>query len=91
MKKYNLLLLNSGLLYRYGSKLIIKHKPKNLVNFLNKKFKKISYKRIAKQKLHSEVISNHVAVLAKNKGVRKIINRYQKKIIKVNKIGRAHV
>jgi len=84
-KKYNLLLLNSGLLYRYGSKLIIKHKPKNLVNFLNKKFKKISYKRIAKQKLHSEVISNHVAVLAKNKGVRKIINRYQKKIIKVNK------
>ena len=28
-KKYNLLLVNSGLLYRYGSKLIIKHKPKN--------------------------------------------------------------
>ena len=84
-KKYNLLLLNSGLLYRYGSKLIIKHKPKNLINFLNKKFKNVSYKKIAKQKLHSEVISNHVAILAKNKGVRKIINRYQKKIIKVNK------
>ena len=27
--KYNLLLINSGLLYRYGSKLIIKNKPKN--------------------------------------------------------------
>ena len=28
-KKYKLLLINSGLLYRYASKLIIKHKPKN--------------------------------------------------------------
>ena len=36
-KKYNLLLLNSGLLYRYASKLVIKHKPKNEVIFLKKK------------------------------------------------------
>ena len=32
-KKYKLLLVNSGLLYRYGSKLIIKHKPKNFISF----------------------------------------------------------
>ena len=36
-KKYNLLLINSGLLYRYGSMLQIKHNPKNLVSFLKKK------------------------------------------------------
>ena len=42
-KKYNLLLINSGLLYRYASKLIIENKPKNLIKFLNKKFKKINY------------------------------------------------
>ena len=84
-KKYKLLLINSGLLYRYSSKLIIKNKPKNFISFLNSKFRNVSYKKISKQNLHSEKISNHVAVLAKNKKVREIINKFQKKIIKNNK------
>ncbi len=84
-RKYKLVLVNSGLLYRYASKIIIEHKPKNLVTFLDKKFKKISYKKISKQNLHSEKISNHVALLAKNIKVRKIVNTFQKKIIKNNK------
>ena len=83
-KKYKLLLINSGLIYRYCSKLIIKHKPKNFVSFINNKFKNISYKKISKQNLHSQEISDHVAVLAKNKKIRQIINRYQIKIIKNN-------
>ncbi len=85
-KKYKLLLINSGLIYRYSSKLIINHKPKNIISFLNKKFKNVSYKKIANQNLHSEKISNHVAILAKNKQVRKIVNNFQKKIIKNNKM-----
>ena len=84
-KKYKLLLVNSGLLYRYCSKLIIRNKPKNSVFFLKKKFENISYKKIIKQKLHTEEISNHVAVLAKNKSIRIIVNKFQKKIIKSNK------
>ncbi len=84
-KKYNLLLINSGLIYRYCSKLIIKNKPKNFIIFLKKKFENISYKMIAKQKLHSEEISNHVTTLAKNKQVRKIVNKLQVKIIRSNK------
>jgi CMP/dCMP kinase len=84
-KKYKLLLINSGLLYRYGSKLIITHRPKNNISFLNAQFKKTSYKKISKHNLHSEKISNHVAILAKNKNIRKIINKFQKKIIKNNK------
>ena len=84
-KKYKLLLVNSGLLYRYCSKLIIRNKPKNSVSFLKKKFENISYKKIIKQKLHTEEISNHVAVLAKNKSIRIIVNKFQKKIIKRNK------
>ena len=84
-RKYKLALINSGLLYRYASKEIIKNDPKNNVIFLKKKFKNISYKSIAKQNLHSEQISNHVAILAKNKNVRKIINIFQKKLIKTNK------
>ena len=35
--------------------------------------------------MHTEVINNHVALLAKNKKVREIINEFQKKIIKNNK------
>ena len=83
--KYKLLLINSGLLYRYASKEIIKHKPKNSISFLRKRFTNISYKKIVKLNLHSEQISNHVAILAKNKNVRKIINAFQKTLIKKNK------
>ncbi len=84
-KKYKLLLINSGLLYRYASKLLIDERPKNIVPFLKKKFQKITYTTIAKKKLHSEKISNHVAVLAKDKRIRLIVNKLQKKIIKKNK------
>ncbi len=84
-KKYKLLLINSGLLYRYASKEIIKYQPKNNISFLKKRFKNISYKKIVKLNLHSEQISNHVAVLAKNKNIRKIINAFQKTLIKKNK------
>tara|TARA_B100000989_G_scaffold141746_1_gene105520 strand:- start:3123 stop:3758 length:636 start_codon:yes stop_codon:yes gene_type:complete len=84
-KKYKLLLVNSGLLYRYASKEIIKKNPKNSISFLKKKFRKVSYRSICKQRLHTEEISNHVADLAKKKEIRKIINDFQKKIIKKNK------
>ncbi len=83
-KKYNLLLINSGLLYRYCSKLVINNKPVKIIPFLKKKLKSISYNSISNQKLHSEKISNHVAFLAKNKDVRKIVNQFQSKIIKGN-------
>ena len=84
-KKYKLLLINSGLLYRYASRLIIKDNPKNPYLYLQKKFKKISYHKITKLNLHSEEISNHVANLAKIKSIREIINKFQKKLIKNNK------
>ena len=84
-KKYRLLLINSGLLYRYASKEIINNNPKDNVIFLKKKFRNISYKKITKLNLHSEEISNHVAILAKNKNVRKIINFFQRKLIRSNK------
>jgi len=83
-KKYKLLLINSGLLYRYCSKLIIQNKPKNIIPFLKRKFKNLSYKVVAKQKLHSEEISSHVALLAKNKKIREIVNQLQIKIIRSN-------
>ena len=83
-KKYKLLLINSGLIYRYSSKLIIENSLKNFIPFLKKKLKKVSYQYIARQKLHSEDISNHVGILAKNKKVRDIINKIQMKLIRSN-------
>jgi len=35
--------------------------------------------------LHTEQISNYVAVIAKNKKIRQIVNQFQRKIIKSNK------
>ena len=84
-KKYKLLLLNSGLLYRYCSKLLLQKKPKNMVSFLRQKLNNISYSKISKLNLHSEEISNHVAMIAKNKKLRDLVNSLQKKIIKSNK------
>ena len=84
-KKYKLLLLNSGLLYRYCSKLLLKSKPKNMISFLRQKLNNISYSKISKLNLHSEEISNHVAIIAKNKELRDLVNSLQKKIIKSNK------
>ena len=84
-KKYNLLLLNSGLLYRYASKILITNKPKKPIPYLKKKFKKTPYSFIKKQPLHSQEISNHVGHLAKNKAIREIMRLYQKKIIRKNK------
>tara|TARA_Y100001958_G_scaffold157988_1_gene154551 strand:+ start:383 stop:1033 length:651 start_codon:yes stop_codon:yes gene_type:complete len=83
-KKYNLKLINSGLFYRYASKLVIEEKPKNVISFLKKKFKNLSYKKIASENLHSQKISDHVGYLAKIKKVREIVNITQRKIIKNN-------
>ena len=84
-KKYKLLLLNSGLLYRYASKILLTKRPKKPIPYLKKKFKKVSYNLITKQSLHSQEISNHVGYLAKNKQIREIMRVYQKNIIKKNK------
>ena len=74
--------MHSGLLFRYASYLIIKHKPKKIIPFLRKKFKNLNYKNITCLNLHSQKISNHVANLAKQKKVRQIMRIFQKKIIR---------
>ena len=55
-KKFNLKFLSSGLLYRYASFLILKHKPRNVTNFLKKKFKNLNYKKLDKINLHTTQI-----------------------------------
>ena len=81
-KKYKLFCMNSGLLFRYASFLILKNKPKKIIPYLKKKFKYLNYKHTTQLNLHSQEISNHVVILAKQKKVRQIIRLFQRKIIK---------
>jgi len=76
-KKYNLKFLSSGLLYRYASFLILKHKPKNYENLLKKNFKNFNLGNIKINNLHTQEISKHTALIAKIKKVRNILKKYQ--------------
>ena len=81
-KKYKLFCMNSGLLFRYASLLIIKKKPKKITPFIKKHFKNLNYNNLTRLNLHSQTISNHVGILAKQKKIRQIIRVFQQKIIK---------
>ncbi len=84
-KKYKLKFLSSGLLYRYASFLILKYKPKNMIGFLRKKFLKLNYKELKKISLHTQKISEHSSVIARNNEVRNILKKFQLDFSKKNK------
>ena len=84
-KKYKLSFLSSGLLYRYASFLVLKYKPKNKVTFIKKKFKKLNHKFIEKINLHTQIISQHSSIIAKDKKIREILKKYQISFSKKNK------
>ena len=84
-KKFKLKFLSSGILYRYASFLLIKHKPKNQTIFLRKKFKKFSNKKVDNINLHTQEISNHSAIIAKKNSIRKVLKNFQISFVKKNK------
>ena len=65
--------------------LFLKDKPKNIISFLNKKFKNLNYKKLQTLNLHTQKISQHSATIAKIKKVREILKKYQIKFSKKNK------
>lgn len=78
-KKYGLQFLSSGLLYRYASYQLLKHKPKNITSFLKKQFKNLNLKKLNNKLLHSPEISAHTSMIAKEKKIRNILKIFQKK------------
>jgi len=84
-KKYKLAFLSSGLLYRYASYLVIKHKPKKKIFFLKKKFENLNYNKLNSINLHTPGISLYTAKIAKLRNVRSILKKYQINFIKKNK------
>ena len=81
-KKYGLRFLSSGLLYRYASYLILKHKPRNIEIFLKNHFKNLNLKKLDNKILHSPEISAHSSIIAKKKNIRTILKIFQKKFAK---------
>jgi len=81
-KKYGLKFLSSGLLYRYVSFQLLKHDPKNKINFLKNCFKNLSLKKLNNKNLHSPKISAHASVIAKDPKIRIILKLFQKKFAK---------
>jgi CMP/dCMP kinase len=81
-KKYGLKFLSSGLLYRYASYLILKHKPRNIDIFLKNHFKNLNLKKLDNKILHSPEISAHSSIIAKKKNIRTILKIFQKKFAK---------
>ena len=78
-KKYGMKFLSSGLLYRYASFQLLKHKPKNKVFFLKKCFNKLSLSKLTNKNLHSSEISAHTSIIAKQQKIRNILKIFQKK------------
>ena len=76
-KRYKLNFLSSGLLYRYASYLLIKHKPENKIIFLKKKFKNLNLNKLKKINLHTTEISYQSAVIAKIYKVRQVLKTFQ--------------
>ena len=81
-KKYGLQFLSSGLLYRYASYQIIKHKPKNTISFLRKCFKQLDLNKLNNKLLHSPKISAYSSIIAKEQKIRNILKTFQKKFAK---------
>jgi CMP/dCMP kinase len=81
-KKYGLKFLSSGLLYRYASYSLLKHKPKNSISFLKKKFNNLNLNKLNNKFLHSPKVSAYTSVIAKERKVRNILKIFQKKFTK---------
>ena len=81
-KKYGLKFLSSGLLYRYASYQLLKHKPINTILFLKKIFNNLSLKKLNNKNLHSPKISAYTSIIAKEKKIRNILKAFQKKFAK---------
>ena len=84
-KKYKLKFLSSGLLYRYASYLLLKHRPNDQISYLKKKFKSLNYKNLEKINLHSQQISTYSSIIAKKLKIRQILKDYQIEFSKKNR------
>jgi len=78
-KHYNLFYLDTGKIYRYIGLLRLKSKLKFSYNFIKKKIKNLKIKLLSNKNLLSDDVALSAAIVAKDKKIRDIVHKFQKK------------
>ena len=78
-KCYNLFYLDTGKIYRYIGLQKIKNQKKFNYKNITKKIKNLKIKDLRKKNLLSNKVANEASIIAKDKKIRKIVLKFQKK------------
>ena len=78
-KRYNLLQLDTGRIYRYVAYIKISEPKKFNYRYLKKKISNLKIKNLQNKKLLSDKIAISASLLAKDKKIRKIVHKFQLK------------
>tara|TARA_A100000164_G_scaffold357041_1_gene367251 strand:- start:301 stop:960 length:660 start_codon:yes stop_codon:yes gene_type:complete len=78
-KCYNLFYLDTGKIYRYIGLQKIKNQKKFNYQYITKKIKNLKIKDLRKKNLLSNKVANEASIIAKDKKIRKIVLKFQKK------------
>ena len=79
-RHYKLRYLDTGKAYRWCALQIIQNKPKNKINFLKKRIKKLNLKKLQDKKLINDQVAQVTSQISKDLRVRKLIFNFQKRI-----------
>ena len=79
-KKYNLLHVDTGKIYRLIALYKIKNPKKFKIKFLKKQISKLTIKHLNNKRLLSNDVGNTASVIAKKKNIRKIVYDFQKNL-----------
>ena len=78
-KHYNLLQLDTGRAYRYIASIKINQPSKYNYKYIKKKIDKLKIKDLQNKKLLSDEVATIASIIAKDKGIRKLVHAFQLK------------
>ena len=78
-KRYKLLHLDTGRIYRFIGKMKLESPKKFNINNLKKKIKKLKIKDLKDKKLLSDKVATAASIIAKEKKIRNIVKKFQYK------------
>ena len=78
-KHYNLLVLDTGRIYRYVANIKINEPTKFNYKYIKKKIDKLKMKDLQNKKLSSDKVATVASIIAKDKKIRKLVHSFQLK------------
>ena len=76
-KHYNLLVLDTGRIYRYVANIKINEPTKFNYKYIKKKIDKLKMKDLQNKKLSSDKVATIASIIAKDKKIRKLVHAFQ--------------